>query len=180
MKKVLYIILIVSLTLNIALIYKHTENAKSLNITWSNALFVLNSTLTAFNLEPVDNRYEPTLNQTRIGLNQLTFRLENLRTLPQGYLIVSPEIISKVFEVTNYENKLLDKIENDLKKSNTISHTDYEEIDKLNKAWSKVSDTLQKETNKIHPLVFRVEQWKMVLDKTTNELNGLELLPLTE
>ena len=180
MKKVLYIILILSLTLNIALIYKHTENAKILNITWENALFVLNSTIPTFNLEPVDSVYEPTFNQTRICLNQFTFRLENLRTLPHGYEIVSPEIISKAFEITNYEYKLLDKIENDLKKSNTISHTDYEELDKLNKAWTKVSDILQKETYKIYPQVFRVEQWKMELDKAINELNGLELLPLSE
>jgi len=180
MKKVLYIILILSLTLNLALIYKYIENAKILNITWKNAVFILEDNLPNFELEPVDNWYEPTFNQTRIRLNETTFRLENLSTLPHGYEIVSPEIMSKVREVTNYEYKLLDKIENDLKKSNTISHTDYEEIDKLNKAWSKVSHTLQKETSKIHPLVFRVEQWKMVLDKTTNELNGLELLPLSE
>jgi len=183
-KKVLYIILIVSLVLNIALIYKYTENAKILNLTWSNSFRILDSTIQAstFNLKPVDSPYETALNDTRTGLNQLTNRLINLKTLPQGNQIVSPEIISKVSEVTNYEYKLLDKIENDLKKSNTISNTDIEELDKLNKAWIKMSDTLQEEVKKINELspIFRVKQWTMVLDKATNGLNGLELLPLSE
>jgi hypothetical protein len=116
-KKVLYIILVISLTLNIALIYKYIENAKMLNITWKNAVILLAENIPNFDLEPVDNWYEQTFNLTRIRLDQSTFRLERLSTLPHGYDIVSPEIKSKAFEVANYEYKLLDKIENDLKKS---------------------------------------------------------------
>lgn len=183
MKKIIYIILIVSLILNVVLIYKHTENVKNLNTTWSNSVqnFASSIVISKVSVEPADSVNKPALDKARTGLEILKEQLMNLQDLPQGGQIVSSQFLQKVFEVTNYEYELLGSIENNINEANTISRTDIEKLVKLNNAWDKSLETLQGEASNINPFspVFRVEQWKMVFGKTLKELNGLDLLPLS-
>jgi len=182
LKKVVYMALVFSLIVNLLLIYDRIENAKKLNISWSNSIAnlakpigvcIIPSNL----LHELDNGSLSTVN-TNLWL--LPTQLSNLQSLPDGAEIVPFSIYRKFSAVTNYEHELIIKIEKDINNSKKISSNDLEELSQINQAWEKTMATLQKEKNERDPFspIFRAEQWKTVLDDASKELDVLKFMPL--
>jgi len=183
-KKIVYIALVLSLIVNSVLIYSHIENAKKLNISWSNSIGKLASSIALSTIQPslLEKLDVSTLSNAKQSLEILVAQLAGLQMLPEGVKIISPTTMGKFSEVTNYEHVLITKIEKDINSSKKISSNDFEQLSKINKAWEKMLATLGKKRNEINPFspIFQGEQWKAVLDDASKELDGLNLGPLPD
>lgn len=181
-KKLVYIALVLSLIVNSLLIYDHIENAKKLNISWSNSIGKLASPIVLSTIQPslLDKLDVGTLSTAKRSLEILVAQLTGLQMLPEGVKIISPSTMEKLFAVTNYEHALITKIEKDINSSKKISSNDFEQLSKINKAWEKMLASLSRKRNEINPFspIFQDEQWKAVLDDASKELDGLNLAPL--
>jgi len=181
-KKLVYIALVFSLIVNSLLIYDHIENAKKLNTSWSNSISNLASPIVVSAIQPglLDSVDIGTLSAKKISLEILSVQLKSLQMLPEGVEILTPSTMRKIYEVVNYEHKLMTKIEKDINSSKGVSINDFEQLSKINKAWEKMLATLGKKRNEINPFspFFQGEQWKAVLDDASNELDELNLAPL--
>jgi len=182
-KKLVYIALLFSLFVNSLLIYNHIENAKRLNISWSNSISKLATPISVSAIQPSlldKSDYLGTLSTAKQSLEILVAQLISLQMLPEGVKIIPPSTMKKFFVVTNYEHTLMTKIEKDLNFSKEISSNDFEQLSKINKAWEKMLATLSRTRNEINPFspIFQGEQWKEVLDDAAKELDGLNLAPL--
>ena len=133
-KKLVYIALVFSLVVNSLLIYDHIENAKKLNISWSNSISHLESSIVVSTIQPslLDKLDVGTLSTAKLSLEILVAQLKGLQMLPEGVKIVSPSTMGKFFEVVNYEHKLMTKIEKDINASKEISSNDFEQLSKIN------------------------------------------------
>jgi len=181
-KKLVYIALIFSLIVNSLLIYDHIENAKKLNISWSNSIGKFASPIVLSTIQPslLDKLDVDTLSTAKRSLEILVAQLAGLQMLPEGGNILTPSTMGKFFAVTNYEHSLMTKIEKDINSSKKVSSNDLEQLSKINKAWEKLLATLGRKRNEINPFspIFQGEQWKAVLDDASKELDGLNLAPL--
>lgn len=184
LKRLVYAALVFSLIVNILLIYDRIENAKKLNTSWSNSIVNMETTIVVSIIPTnlLDRLDEGGLSTIQPSLWILSKQLTDLQLLPEGGRIVTFSTIQKVSTVTNYEHKLISKIEKDVNSSNKISSNDIEQLSKINKAWEKMLATLQREVSEIYPFypIFRAEQWKAVLDDASKELDGLKLEPLPD
>ena len=180
-KKLVYIALVLSLIVNSLLIYDHTENAKKLNISWSNSIGKLASPIVISTIQPsLLEKDVGTLSTAKGSLEIVVAQLTGLQMLPEGGNILTPSTMGKFFAVTNYEHSLMTKIEKDINSSKKVSSNDLEQLSKINKAWERLLATLGRKRNEINPFspIFQGEQWKAVLDDASKELDGLNLAPL--
>ncbi|AFM42572.1 hypothetical protein Desaci_3691 [Desulfosporosinus acidiphilus SJ4] len=181
MKKWLALTLVISVLINVILVYSLAIKMERLNTSWyrltSNfANSIHNSTSNTSVIDTVDgiaSQYQ--------GLKNIQQQLFNMQLLPEGNVIIEENTIKKSETLLQYQFIILERMKQELKENGSVSNTTNENYMKAEQSWDAVFQSFSGQLKNVNPLArtFNENKWQALFETAFKAKDSVQLTPLS-
>lgn len=182
--KVVTLLLALSILINLVIAFAYINMARELNLAWNNGTSEV-AKVGFWLISDYQENKSPNLdNLTSVNVHtQMLFQQLNTATLlPYGHNIIPFNTVQTTNSFLNYETKVVQLMQEELKQSGHISEENLKRWQVINASWRSMFSLLQEENNKTDPFspVFHEQVWQKIWADATAALDRVEPLPLPE
>lgn len=182
--KVVTLLLALSILINLVIAFAYVNMARELNLAWNNGTSEV-AKVGFWLISDYQENKSPNLdNLTSVNVHtQMLFQQLNTATLlPYGHNIIPFNTVQMTNSFLNYETKVVQLMQEELKQSGHISEENLKRWQVINASWRSMFSLLQEENNKTDPFspVFHEQVWQKIWADATAALDRVEPLPLPE
>lgn len=166
-KKLLVVALVISILLNVIVIYSSIIKTERLNTSWyrltlnfANFIHYANTTVIASE-DGISSQYQ--------NLKNIQQELGNLQLLPEGSVIIGdgPDgTLTKSEALLQVQFNVLAKMKQELKQTGKISDATNQEYTKVEQRWDAVSKSFRNQLKTVNPFAytFNANRWKTIFE----------------
>ncbi|MGC7873870.1 hypothetical protein ACPUYX_20500 [Desulfosporosinus sp. SYSU MS00001] len=168
--KKIILALVISILLNVGLIYNFIINTERLNTTWYNLTSNLANSINE-DTNGVDS--EDTVFFEEIAIKNIQLQLDNLQLLPEGSLIIESKTIENMETLFKYQFPLLDQMKKEIQQNGKISASTNEKYKKAQQNRVAIAKSFSSQLKTVDPFapVFIVNKWRTIFENAINRQN---------
>jgi len=182
--KFVILLLALSILINVGIAFAYVNMARELNVAWNNGTMEV-AKVGFWLISDYQENKSPNLdNLTAVNVHtQMLFQQLNTATLlPYGHKIIPFNTVQTTNSFLNYETKVVQLMQEELKQSGHISEENLKRWKVINDGLRSMFSLLQEENNKNDPFspVFHEQVWQKIWADATAALDRVEPLPLPD